>query len=639
MKNNKISWFSLIRVLGLVMVLVYHFFKNSLPGGFIGVDIFFVFSGYLITCLALKELLESNDFQLVSYLKRRFLRIYPPLLLMVGFTLPLSLLLPGEYRANIGNQAMAALGFVTNIFEMKSGSSYESQFFPHFYVHTWTLSLEFLFYLSLGLAFWLLTSFLKKSKKRGKILNEMKVMILAISVIGILASILVLELTYNPADPSATYYGGLSHFYPFFIGSLTAVFYGIHLTDGQKKSISKFKRKKVFLLMLASICGLVFLAKSLTFSNSFTFRGGLILTSALTALLIITTRVMSLLGRPRNFKFFTYLANISYSMYLWHWPLWIVISFFLKNELLAGGLTLLVTVIISTFVYYFVEAWIHGKNLAQFTGLWNNRVIRYASLVLLSLILAGDVMTAVTAKPISDLEASVNAGELVQTTNKIKDIGRASIQMDTIFSSIYQTSDFNNPASGLISDTEIVEKNVKYSDYAIASSDIKGGVTLIGDSVMLGDAQELSDNIPGAVVDAKVSRNYKAGEELYESLLKEGKLGKYVVIGLGTNPMGGSEPEYINKIIEDLPEGSRLVFIVPYNAKNPTDVLINTQNYLKSLPEKYDFVTVYDWPEDAKNYINELEDGIHLVYGKNLRRVYTSGLIKTLNKSASQPAK
>ncbi|WEV60381.1 acyltransferase family protein [Streptococcaceae bacterium ESL0729] len=639
MKNNKISWFSLIRVLGLVMVLFYHFFKNLLPGGFIGVDIFFVFSGYLITCLALRELLEDNNFQLVSYLKRRFLRIYPPLLLMVVTTLPLSLLLPGEYRANIGNQAMAALGFVTNIFEIKSGSSYESQFFPHFYVHTWTLSLEFLFYLTFGLGFWFLTSLLKKKKKGGKILNEMKFMILLVSIIGILVSIISLQVSYDPANPSATYYGGLSHFYPFFIGSLTAVFYGIHLTEGQKKSIAKFNRKKVFLLMLASIGGLIILAKTLTFATTFTFRGGLILTSFLTALLIITTRILNLLGKERKFTFFSYLADISYSVYLWHWPLWIVISYFLKSELLAGLVSLLVTVAISTFVYYFVEAWIHGKKLEQFLSLWKKPVLRYVSLASLTLILVGDVFTAVTAKPISDLEASVNAGELVQTTNKIKDIGRAGIQLDTIFSSIYQTSDFNNPASGLISDTEIVEKNAKYSDYAIASSDIKGGVTLIGDSVMLGDAQELSDNIPGALVDARVSRNYKAGEELFESLLKEGKLGKYVVIGLGTNPMGGSEPEYINKIIDALPEGSRLVFIIPYNAKNPTDVLINTQNYLRSLPEKYDFVTIYDWPDDAKNYINELEDGIHLVYGKNLRRVYTSGLIKSLNKAASQPAK
>lgn len=73
----KIKWFSLIRVLGLVTVLGYHFFVKSFPGGFIGVDIFFVFSGYLITALFFIELEKSNSFTLLTYYKRRFIRISP----------------------------------------------------------------------------------------------------------------------------------------------------------------------------------------------------------------------------------------------------------------------------------------------------------------------------------------------------------------------------------------------------------------------------------------------------------------------------------------------------------------------------------------------------------------------------------
>lgn len=638
--NSKIKWFSLIRILGLVLVLFYHFFKNVLPGGFIGVDIFFVFSGYLITSLVIKEIGEEDNFSLLDFYRRRFLRIFPPLLIMVLFTLPLSMLLPSDYRANIGNQAMAALGFVTNLFEIRSGSSYESQFFPHFYVHTWTLSLEFLFYLLGGLFFFLLYKIINKRRKNnlsGE--NQFKLIVMIASLVGALISIVILELKFNPANPSLTYYSASSHFYPFFIGSLTATLYGIKLTKAQQRTFEKKDKLIPIITMVVSSIILVIMARLFAFDNPLTFRIGLIATSLVTAVLIVNARILSTITTAKEPRILGFLADISYSMYLWHWPLWIVISYFIKNALVAGLLSLILTTAISAVVYYGIEPWFHGKNLSRLKQYWQDKRIRYGVIGVLAILLIGDITIGATAKPISDLESSVYNGELVQTSNKIKELGTAGIQMNTIFNSIYVSSDFNNPLSGLISDEEVVEKNVKYANYTIVSSDIKGGVTLIGDSVMLGAAQELSDTIPGAVVDAKVSRNYQAGYELYENLLKTGKLGKYVVIGLGTNPMGGAEADYINKIIQDLPVGSRLVFVVPYNSKNPTDVLMNTQEFIRDAAKKYDFVTAYEWPSDAQNYVSELEDGVHLIYGKNLKRVYTSGLIKTLNSAAAKPAK
>ncbi|OFI49254.1 hypothetical protein BG261_04065 [Floricoccus tropicus] len=638
--NSKIKWFSLIRILGLILVLFYHFFKNVLPGGFIGVDIFFVFSGYLITSLVVKEIGEKGSFSLLDFYRRRFLRIFPPLLIMVLFTLPLSMLLPSDYRANIGNQAMAALGFVTNLFEIRSGSSYESQFFPHFYVHTWTLSLEFLFYLLGGFFFFILYKIIKKrSKNKLSDENQFKLIIMLVSLIGAIISIVILELKFNLANPSVTYYSASSHFYPFFIGSLTATLCGIKLTRSQQRIFAKKNKSIPIIFMFVLSVVLVIMARLLTFDNPLTFRIGLIATSLVTALLIVNARILSAVTTAKEPKVLGFLADISYSMYLWHWPLWIVISYFIKNELAAGLLSLVLTTVISAIVYYGIEPWFHGKNLEHLNKYWQDKRIRYGVIGVLAILLIGDITIGTTAKPISDLETSVYNGELVQTSNKIKELGTAGIQMDTIFNSIYASSDFNSPLTGLVSDEEIVEKNIKYADYTIASSDIRGGVTLIGDSVMLGAAQELSDTIPGAVVDAKVSRNYQAGYEVFENLLNTGKLGKYVVIGLGTNPMGGAEGDYINSIIQDLPNGSRLVFIVPYNAKNPTDTLMNTQEFIRDAAKKYDFVTAYEWPTDAQNYVSELEDGVHLIYGKNLKRVYTSGLIKALNSAASKPAK
>ena len=79
----RIKWFSLVRVTGLLLVLLYHFFQKAFPGGFIGVDIFFTFSGFLITALLIDEFARKQEIDYLAFLKRRFYRIVPPLVFMV----------------------------------------------------------------------------------------------------------------------------------------------------------------------------------------------------------------------------------------------------------------------------------------------------------------------------------------------------------------------------------------------------------------------------------------------------------------------------------------------------------------------------------------------------------------------------
>ena len=147
----KIKWLGLVRVLGLFLVLVYHFFKDLLPGGFFGVDLFFTLSGYLTTALFIEEFRKSGGFKWLDFCKRRFLRIFPPLLLSVVITLPFALLISPDFTGGIARQTAGALGFVTNYLEILAGGSYEAQLLPHLYIHTWSLALEMHFYLVWGL--------------------------------------------------------------------------------------------------------------------------------------------------------------------------------------------------------------------------------------------------------------------------------------------------------------------------------------------------------------------------------------------------------------------------------------------------------------------------------------------------------
>ncbi|MDU5408342.1 MAG: acyltransferase, partial [Streptococcus agalactiae] len=146
----RIKWFSLVRITGLLLVLLYHFFKNSFPGGFVGVDIFFTFSGFLITALLIDEFSKTKKIDFVSFCRRRFYRIFPPLVLMVLVTIPFVFLVKSDFRASIGSQIMTALGFTSNFYEILTGGNYESQFIPHLFVHTWSLSIEVHFYVLWG---------------------------------------------------------------------------------------------------------------------------------------------------------------------------------------------------------------------------------------------------------------------------------------------------------------------------------------------------------------------------------------------------------------------------------------------------------------------------------------------------------
>lgn len=152
----RIKWFSLVRITGLLLVLLYHFFQKVFPGGFIGVDIFFTFSGFLITALLIDEFSRHQKIDLKGFLRRRFYRIVPPLVFMVLLVMPFTFLVRRDFIAGIGTQIAAVFGFVTNFYEMLSGGSYESQFIPHLFIHTWSLALEVHYYVLWALLAWLL---------------------------------------------------------------------------------------------------------------------------------------------------------------------------------------------------------------------------------------------------------------------------------------------------------------------------------------------------------------------------------------------------------------------------------------------------------------------------------------------------
>ena len=325
MNASRIQWFSLIRTVGVCLVLGYHFFPDSLHGGFIGVDVFFVFSGYLMTALALRQFESDGRFRVRQFYMKRILRIIPPLFLSVLLTLPFALMLDSEFLVQLGRRISATFAFVRNYYEIVKGGSYEDNLFPKLYVHTWSLSVEMQLYLVWGAILAILSRIAAHSNNKFRILKKMTA---AAAMLLAALSYWQMQRMYQPeVDPAAAYYATHSHAFPFLIGSALACAIGI----------SRFKRRELFASaagklagvfgVLVSLGGMTLLARRLTYADVATYRFGFITTSGLAVMLILSARILHDAfpnsGEP---PVFTFISEHSYYIYLFHWPIYIVVK-------------------------------------------------------------------------------------------------------------------------------------------------------------------------------------------------------------------------------------------------------------------------------------------------------------------------
>ena len=323
--DSRIQWFSLIRTIGVCFVLGYHFFPDSLPGGFIGVDIFYTFSGYLVTALALSQFEREGGFGARQFYIKRFARIVPPLFLSVLLTLPFALMLDSEFLVQLGRRIAATFSFTRNYYEILRGGSYENNLFPRLYVHTWSLSVEMQLYLVWGAILAILSGM---ARRRADASRSLKKMAAVGAMILAAFSYWQMRRMYLPdVDPAAAYYATHSHAFPFMLGSAFACMLGVSRYKGFE-SYARIAGKPLGALgVLASGTGLVILARRLAYADAATYSWGFLAASGLTVALIFSARTMhDAFPKSREPSIFTFISNLSYYIYLFHWPVYIVVN-------------------------------------------------------------------------------------------------------------------------------------------------------------------------------------------------------------------------------------------------------------------------------------------------------------------------
>ena len=338
-----------LRAIAVGAVIIYHaqiniFGQKLFQGGFIGVDIFFVISGYLITSIILKELIATKSFSFRYFYERRVRRILPVLLFVIFASLPLAwiYLLPDTF-IDFSKSVLYSLGFSSNYYFWYSGQEYGAEkgiFIP--FLHTWSLSVEEQFYIIFPVI--LLISF----KYFKKYLIHILILCFFIS--------LILAAWTSRNHASLSFYAFPTRAWELLAGSIMAYF---EINFGKKK------KHKILKFIMPSI-GMILITHSLFFFSHKTFHPSYYTLSPIigTCLIIWFSNKDEIITKLLSTRIFNGVGKISYSLYLWHYPLF---AFAQMTEFAQGNtvnkiLLAFTVLILSIFSYYFIEQPFRSKN-------------------------------------------------------------------------------------------------------------------------------------------------------------------------------------------------------------------------------------------------------------------------------------
>jgi peptidoglycan/LPS O-acetylase OafA/YrhL len=579
-----------LRAVAVILVVLFHLLPGALPGGGLGVDVFFVISGFLITGLLVEERAESGRIRFGAFWARRARRLLPALVILLLVCTSAALVIGGDVLVGIGRQVLGATTFSSNWLAIANGSSYFADTAPELFKNLWSLSVEEQFYLVWPFVV-LLVIFIRPRWARFTIFVALAA-----------ASATAMILLYSPTiDPTRVYYGTDTHSFGLALGAALAV-----ATSGMRTHPLEWPRwsRRLFQYTgTTALVALIALAVLLPTDAPPTFRGGLALVAVLSALAILGSIVPgSLLGAVLDIPPLRWIGARSYGIYLWHWPVLVLVMAAAPRwqdspatAWLVGTVTVAVTAAAAALSYRFVERPIRRLGLRA----WANRLWRVGARRTLRIAVAGIIALAVVAGSGATALAIVRAPTVGQAQADIK--------------------------AG-----QVVLAKAKYLPPPPVGAP-GSNLDAVGDSVMLASAPELREEYPGMYIDAVVSRQMNALPAIVQGLKDSGQLRPILVVGLGTNgPIARATLDQVHEILGP----NRQMVVVNVEEPRGWEGEVNTT--LSQFASDYQNVELSDWYTAISPHISILaRDQIHP--GPTGGRIYTAALHDALARLAALP--
>lgn len=629
--NNKLIGISILRVLAIIGVVFYHINPRFMKGGFLGVNLFLVISGYLLVN-SLEKSKEQGDINIFKEMGRRLRKIVPHLYLMISLVIIFLMVFNKPLLLSSRGDAIAGMTFTSNIWYILKKVSYFDAAAASPFKHLWYLGLQVQFYLAM-IILYKLTSGIKIRKN----LNLFFFIGLGLAVISLGTHVYL----YNPDNVNRVYYGFDTRLFSPMVGVLGAYIFPLNKIRSQGLFSKRFNNRR-YLWMISIIMILIFAVLNFMVADysSWLYMGGFLLVDiyCLMMLVVLSSRFNSFVKYFNN-GLIKILDTISYPLYIWHFP--IIVLSMTQGEIRGPNplytiIRLLVCLVVAIFIDGIISKAINKNRRSLFKVLLhslgfsrrsNKRkeasesrskiglIAKRAYLILFILGLAGFAFPWISSAFVVDNSFEMDdsyvagAGQGVPVekppVNTIDSADQNQVQEGA------QTEEDLGQASSQETDGEenqATDQN-ETQDQAVISPNLKS-IVLIGDSIGLNVGPELKERFNNTVVDTAISRQLYRSYDIAEKYSSYDSPNNAVVFMLGTNGMFNRS--HVDQITSYYPQ-SKLYFVNVYTTATHEREL---NRFLDQLASENNRINIVDWHSiaSANPYILE-PDATHIKVG------------------------
>ena len=595
-KRRYITGLDGIRAIAVIMVLAYHLKLALFKSGFLGVTVFFVLSGYLITGILISEVEEEGTIDLKNFWLRRIRRLVPAVMSMAVVIIFVSAVVNKIiFTKGCKDFLASVLGF-NNWWQIFNKVSYfEAAGVPSPFTHCWSLAIETQFYLIYPL---ILLGIYKLVKSRGEGRAKRGLLFAGVTLLLALISVILMIVLFDPQqDASRVYYGTDTRAFSLLFGALLAILWEYRMVPRRLSASVN--------MVLGSVSFAVLLVMTIAIngSSNFWYRGGQFVGTILTVLVIYTVSGRKTwLSRFLSNPVLKWIGDRSYSIYLWHYPIILLISKGIKASWWITLIEIVLSVVLAELSYRFIETPIRHGIIGEYLNILRSRPKsrqekkRQVQVARRSLkVIAGTFVLTVSLILCMIFVPKKNALDTLQKReSKAKETGKMTEEQ------LAKQKANGSESEDTICTTDLTDDEI-----------LEGlNLLLIGDSIAVDVTDDFYEIFPNSVSDTKIGRITSLGKQVLDSYIDEKKWeGEGVIFAsLSNSPINGELEDIREKIGKDMP-----LFLT--TVRIPHDTFEEESNSkIKKFVEENDHTYLIDWYAASEGHDEYFDaDDTHLL--------------------------